>query len=106
MKLLELDLNSFETEAEVHSLLARELQFPEYYGANLDALYDMLTSELDGNICIAFVGADEESPLAAFSRKLRRVLEDAAETVEEGDGKLYAVFNDKGPLNNEFKDRW
>ena len=27
----------------IHELLERELSFPEYYGKNLDALYDCLT---------------------------------------------------------------
>ena len=38
MKLIELDLNTFETKEDVHSFLAEEMEFPEYYGNNLDAL--------------------------------------------------------------------
>lgn len=33
---------SFESPAEVHALLAQELGFPDYYGANLDAFEDCL----------------------------------------------------------------
>ena len=51
MKLIELDLNTFETKEDVHSFLAEEMEFPEYYGNNLDALYDVLTSELTDNYC-------------------------------------------------------
>lgn len=32
--------------AELHELLSRELRFPDYYGANLDALEDCL-----GDVC-------------------------------------------------------
>ena len=106
MKLIELDMNSLRSEKEVHELLARELGFPEYYGANLDALYDMLTTELEGNVCLVVTAPGEESPLLGFYEKLRRVLTDAAETLEEYDDRLYAVFADKGPLNNEFERRW
>ena len=30
--------------AEIHEILARELQFPAWYGRNLDALHDCLTA--------------------------------------------------------------
>ena len=30
--------------AEIHELLARELEFPTWYGRNLDALHDCLTA--------------------------------------------------------------
>ena len=42
MRLLKIDLNEMETEQEVHEFLMEQLHFPEHYGKNLDALYDML----------------------------------------------------------------
>ena len=33
----------FTCPEELHDYLASELSFPEYYGRNLDALYDILT---------------------------------------------------------------
>ena len=38
-----LDFTNVGTKEELHALLKRELAFPEYYGNNLDALYDCLT---------------------------------------------------------------
>lgn len=38
-----LDLRGFQTPEELQKILAETLGFPEYYGENLDALYDMLT---------------------------------------------------------------
>ncbi len=39
-----LDGSSFKNAKDIHDYLAKALDFPTYYGANLDALYDCLTS--------------------------------------------------------------
>ncbi len=43
-----LDLKGIESKEDLHMLLARELPLPEYYGANMDAFYDVLTEQGDG----------------------------------------------------------
>ena len=43
MKTITIDCTPIETPAVLHELLAEKLQFPDYYGHNLDALYDCLT---------------------------------------------------------------
>ena len=45
MLLCELNRETAATREQLHQTLARELQLPEWYGANLDALYDVLTAE-------------------------------------------------------------
>ena len=50
------------SRAALHALLARELDFPPYYGANLDALNDCL-GELDGPVGITVVRESEEALL-------------------------------------------
>ena len=49
-----------ESRAALHARLAAELDFPPYYGANLDALNDCL-EELDEPLDITFVRASEEA---------------------------------------------
>lgn len=39
-----LDITPFEEKISLHSYLKEKLNLPFYYGANLDALYDELTS--------------------------------------------------------------
>ena len=43
MRIIVLDFKYFERKQEVHEYLSKKLGFPEYYGRNLDALYDMLS---------------------------------------------------------------
>ena len=58
-----------------HRVLARELEFPEWYGANLDALYDCLT-QICRETKVRLVDFDS---LGSFSRGFRRVMEEACE---------------------------
>ena len=44
MKEITIDCTTVASMAEIHEILARELDFPEWYGKNLDALHDCLTA--------------------------------------------------------------
>ena len=83
MKLIELDLNTFETKEDVHSFLAEEMEFPEYYGNNLDALYDILTEDYTDKV-IRIVGLDDmAADMRDYAHKFRRLCEDICEEYEE-----------------------
>ena len=43
MKTIELDFKELYTPRQIHEYIAEKLGFPDYYGNNLDALYDCLT---------------------------------------------------------------
>lgn len=72
MKQITLDGNILSDAALVHDYLREQLQFPEYYGKNLDALYDCLT-DLD-DIEITITPADEDG---AIYRRILRVFKSA-----------------------------
>lgn len=52
MKQIVLDGNILADAAKVHNYLMEMLEFPEYYGKNLDALHDCLTDLEDVEITI------------------------------------------------------
>ena len=67
MKQIILDGNILADATQVHDYLKEMLEFPEYYGKNLDALHDCLTDLEDVEITIT--SPDENG--AIFQRILR-----------------------------------
>lgn len=43
MKKITLDFENISNKEEMHKYLAEEFEFPDYYGGNLDALFECLT---------------------------------------------------------------
>ena len=73
-----LDLKSMRTPSEIQDFLKAALAFPEYYGKNLDALYDMLTQwDRAATIALALPAKPAEG-IREYLPRLRRVFEDAA----------------------------
>ena len=49
-QIISIDGNKISTEEEFHIEISKALKFPDYYGKNLDALWDCLTGYIDTNI--------------------------------------------------------
>ena len=76
MRTVEILGKDYSSMEEIHDVLARELAFPDYYGKNLDALYDVLTEEsLETEITINFEGM-EEGRLKDSLRRMTSVISD------------------------------
>lgn len=73
MKQITLDGNKLADSSIVHDYLKEALSFPEYYGRNLDALYDCLT-DLDHLELIITQPAED----GAFYLRIRSVFRAAA----------------------------
>lgn len=43
MKKITLDFENISNKEEMHKYLAKKFEFPDYYGGNLDALFECLT---------------------------------------------------------------
>lgn len=57
MKQITLACTGLETKDALHAALAEALDFPDWYGGNLDALYDCLT-DLDDPVQLRLTGWD------------------------------------------------
>ena len=76
--------SDFENIKQVHEFLAEELDFPDYYGANLDALHDVLT-EMDQPVRIEIHMEDMENP------DLLQALERMTDVIADATGENEAI---------------
>ena len=73
------------TRRGIHEYIAARMEFPEYYGHNLDALYDCLTDITEPTAVGIVIPVTSEDP---YIRKVRKAFADA-----ETDNPNLAVFD-------------
>ena len=87
------DESSFTSKDEVHAYLADQLDFPGYYGANLDALSDCLGDVCDE--CEIAISLADYPLLAVEDEEAEEGPQDASEDPEDAQdafGELYDWF--------------
>ena len=77
MQIIELDGRKMDNRIKTHAYLKQTLSFPEYYGANLDALHDCLTDLYDVSIILRYSTA-MLNRMGEYGCRLIRVFEDVA----------------------------
>ena len=71
-----IDCTQIHSKEDLHRIFRRILCFPEWYGSNLDALYDCLT-EITGKVRLLDWEVAEDR-LGNYGRKARNVIAAAA----------------------------
>ena len=70
-ELYTLDFSNVNQFSEIHSVIRKELDFPDYYGCNLDALWDCLTDMIGDPIHIEIIGLEViEQKFGDYASKL------------------------------------
>ncbi len=82
---------------QMHEHIAKVLHFPQYYGKNLDALYDCL-SEIDTDTCIG-IYYDKNSENYAYVKRILQVFDDI-----EIENRHVKVFYSRLRDNNGFEN--
>ena len=83
MRIVTLDCTAITSRKELHRALAENLQFPDWYGGNLDALFDCLT-DLEIPTALTLTGWQIlPEVLEEYGRKALQVLQDAAAENED-----------------------
>ena len=74
MKEFTLDCREINDKTELHKALAEGLSLPDWYGNNLDAMYDCLTGVCEETRIVLRGFAALEESLGSYARSVRRVL--------------------------------
>ena len=77
MKEITIDCRGFVPRSDLHKAFADALSFPEWYGNNLDALYDQLTSIGTETVIHLSHWQEAEISMGHYGTCARRMMEDA-----------------------------
>lgn len=66
---IRINFNDFKNKKDFHLWLKQQCQFPEYYGCNLDAMYDCLTD--DNSFIFEIVDCDFSDYYLAVMKVMR-----------------------------------
>ena len=86
-----LDAKKMVRKKETHEYLQQMVDLPEYYGKNLDTLYDVLTEQSEGWVIVFSSASVPETTMGKYMKSLRRMCAAAA---EENEGLLRVVFEE------------
>ena len=75
-----LNAEKYSTKEELHDFLAEAFHFPEWYGKNLDALYDCLSDLSEDTELFLLHRSLLEEHLRNYAKAFCKVLRDAAKT--------------------------
>ena len=77
MRKITLDIERMRSLPMLHKYLHTSLALPEYYGANLDALYDCLTEIAEPTELVVPKKVADEAYLGWYGQQFLQLLEDA-----------------------------
>ena len=78
-----LDGKDFKTKEELHKVLKEELELPEYYGENLDALWDCLTGWIDLPMEVVWINFKRSKKyLGDYAKSLLEIFDEAQKVLK------------------------
>lgn len=78
MRMITINGNRMTSMEEAHLHLKKTCRFPDYYGKNLDALYDMLSTEDRNTLLLFFDSRGVVKQLGLRGERLVETFQDAA----------------------------
>ncbi|GAK79569.1 hypothetical protein B4073_2620 [Bacillus subtilis] len=79
-----IDGRDFENIEVLHDVLKDKLDFPDYYGGNLDALWDCLTGWVDLPLTLVLINFEfSKKFLGSYANDVLEVLQEAQEELKD-----------------------
>ena len=78
-KTVTLDLTGCRYLGELHQRIKKAFEFPDFYGENWDAFWDLLWSECDANKIVVVGGTTVAEELAPSVEMIKKILNDLKE---------------------------
>lgn len=85
------DFKEIENLGILYDELSEKLKLPDYFGRNLDALWDVLTGEIDLPVSVHFINLNEQQ-LAIFHDVIELFVEASEELEEELEFECWSDF--------------
>lgn len=79
MDIIRLNGNKMTDKAETHAYLKRKLDLPDYYGNNLDALWDCLSTDFSGKMIVLKNPQAIPANLGGYGESLLQLFQEVAE---------------------------
>ena len=78
MNRITLECGTVKSRTDFHAALAQAMDFPQWYGGNLDALHDLLTAIADETVLQLHDWPAAEAALGPYGSRVEKVLAMAA----------------------------
>ena len=82
-KIITLDLIGCKYLGEIHQRIKKAFDFPDFYGENWDAFWDLLRSECDADKVIVVGGDSVSKELRASVQTMKGILEEFQELCDK-----------------------
>ncbi len=89
MKNIVIDFSTCKYPMDLHNEIKKKLELPEWYGNNLDALWDMLTGFIETPINITVIYKPETKSAESLKENVLKIIETFKEASEDEE----IVFN-------------
>lgn len=85
MKNIVIDFSKCKYPMDLHNQLSEKLELPEWYGNNLDALWDMLTGFIETPISITVIFKPDTKAAENLKENVLKIIETFKEAAQEDD---------------------
>ena len=83
MKSIKIDFSECKYPMDLHKKISEGLELPEWYGNNLDALWDMLTGFIETPISISVIFKPENQAAENLKENILKIIKTFKEAAEE-----------------------